>query len=364
MSRHGAWRALMIGVLAAGLATMTACGTGGTPGGTSETPATGEGQLGDAASPGATGAPLTPGVSAIVDRKTLLLPDGKTIAIDKIPGGALDGFQTRDGWLLRGYGDGSTTNSLWLVTADGALRSLVDKSQTPVAVAPDGRHIAWRSGDKLYTGTIDPRSGVAVGRTSPAPERGAPFLLTNDSVVLAYSETGGGLDHHDVWFPALGDYKPTWDKTKHVFSMYGAAPGGSNYLGLVQGPAGGKDTCLAELDPKQNLKAVRTACGIVTQVDYFGAVSPDGKWFAYHGAGDDGRSRIQVVDLSSVFTKPAVSVAWKAELIGAWEDGTTMLANGLDGGLVRLHLGSTDGEKVDRPGLAKDARPVLLPRLQ
>jgi hypothetical protein len=348
----------MVGVLAVGLAAMTACGSGGTPSGGTETPDTAEGQLGDVGAP-----PPPAGVSVIVDRKTLMLPDGKTIAVDKIPGGALDGFQTRDGWLLRGYGDGRETNSLWLVTADGALRSLVDKAQAPVAVAPDGRHIAWRSGDKLYTGTIDPKAGLTVGKTSPAPERGSPFLMTNDSVVLAYSETGGGLDHHDVWFPALGDYKPTWEKTKHIFTMYGVAPGGSNYLGQVHGPGGEKDSCLAELDPKQNLKAIRTACGIVTQIDYFGAVSPDGKWFAYHGAGDDGRGRIEVVDLSSVFTKPAISVAWKAELIGAWEDGTTMLAHGLDGGLVRLRLGSADGEVVDRPGLAKNANVVLLPRL-
>jgi hypothetical protein len=307
--------------------------------------------------------PPVAGVSVIVDRKSLLLPDGKTIALDKIPGGALDGFQTRDGWLMRGYGNGRDTYSLWLVTADGALRSIVDKAEAPVAVAADGRHLAWRSAGRLLTGSIDPKTGLVAGKSSPAPERGFPLLLTGDSVVLGYTETGGGIDHHDVWFPDLGDYKPTWDKTVGVFTVFGSAPGGTNYLGLVQGPAGAKDACLAELDPKANLKATRKACGIVTQIDRAGAVSPDGKWFAYRGAGASGRGEIDVVELGTVFTKPAISVAWPSDAVGAWEDASTMLVNGSAGGLVRFHLGSTATETVDRPGLAKDDRVELVPRL-
>ena len=361
MSRHGAWRAVLIGMLAAGLAGATGCGPSGAPEGGSETPATGEGQLGDAASPGAP-APMA-GVSLIVDRKGLLLPDGKTIALDKVGGGAIDGFQTRDGWLVRGYGNGRDTMSLWLVSPDGTLRTIVDKAEAPVAVAPDGRHLAWRSGGKLYTGTVDPKTGLVAGVSSPAPERGAPLLLTGDSVILGYSSTGGGLDNHDVWFPSRGDYKPTWDKTVHVRAVYAPAPGGSNYLGLVQGPAGGKDTCLAELDPKENLKATRTACGVVTQIDQMGALSPDRKWLAYHGATTDGREQITVVELASVFSKPAVAIAWPGAMIGAWEDGSTMLARGSSGGLLRFHLGSTASETVDRSGVTAGAAIQLLPRL-
>jgi hypothetical protein len=361
-------RAIMATMLALSVAgSLTACDRNGTPGPTtSDAPPGGTGSVGDVGPGDSTdsGALAIAGVSVIVDRTTLMLPDGRTIPLDAIEGGGNGGYQTRDGWLIQGYGNGGDTLSLWLVRTEGTLLKLVDKAEGPVAVAADGRRIAWRSAGRLNVGTIDPNSGVKVDKSSAAPARGHPLALTGDSVILGYSETGGGIDHHDVWIPGLGEYTATWEKSAHVRAVYGpAARNGSSYLGLVQGPAGGKDTCIAEMNPRDSLKATRTACGLALLIDRFGAVSPDGNWLAYHSADASGRGQIAVVDVRNVFTKPTVSVGWSADVVGAWEDATTMLALGLGGGLVRYRLGSATAEPVDRPGLSKDSRIELLPRL-
>src|SRR5213075_1861029 len=100
--------------------------------------------------------------------------------------------------------------SLWLVTPGGTLKPMVDKADGPVAIAADGRRIAWRSTGRLYYGHVDPSTKSIVDASSPAPARGIPIAVGTTSVVLGYAETGGGIDHHDAWFPGLGAYTPTW----------------------------------------------------------------------------------------------------------------------------------------------------------
>jgi hypothetical protein len=362
-------RALTAAMLALGVAgSLAACNGNGTPGSTtSDAPPGGTGSVGDIGSGGDPtdgGALAIAGVSIIVDRTTLMLPDGRTISLDKIEGGGISGYQTRDGWLIQGYGNGNDTLSLWLVRTDGTLLKLVEKAEAPVAVADDGRRIAWRSAGRLNVGHIDPNSGVKVDNSSAAPARGHPLALTGDSVVLGYSATGGGVNQHDVWFPALGEYKPTWEKSAHVFAVYGPAASHGSYLGLVRGPLGGKQACVAEMDAHESLMATRSACGLPILIDRFGAVSPDRNWLACHSADSSGHGQIAVVDLRTLFTTPAVSVGWSADVVGAWEDATTMLAPAVGGGgLVRYRLGSTTAEPVDRPGLSKDSQIELLPRL-
>jgi hypothetical protein len=365
------WRAVVAVVLAVGLAGVSGCSFG-RPSGTRtppgvDQPAGGPGGAGDGG--GGTAAPklcansanLSPlGISVLVDRKQLVLPDGTPYTVDAVPGGPVSGYQTCDGWLVRGFGNGVDTLSLWLVSPTGALRPMVEKADAPVAVGPDGRRLAWRSGGKLYFGHVDPTSKAIVDRSSPAPDRGAPIAVGADSVVLGYSETGGGIDHHDVWFPGLGDYKPTWDKSADVRAVYAPALSDGTYLGLVQGPAGAKDTCLAVLNPKDNLKATKKACGIVTQIDRNGAVSADGHWLAMLGS-----SGITIVDLTKVFTTPAVATTWVAPDVGAWENATTMLvaSTALGGALLRFTAGTTTAVKADRAGVTPTSSIALRPRL-
>jgi hypothetical protein len=43
------------------------------------------------------------------------------------------------------------------------------------------------------------------------------------------------------------------------------------------------------MDPKDSLKATRTACGIVTQIDRRGVVSADGHWLTVASASAAGK---------------------------------------------------------------------------
>jgi hypothetical protein len=352
------------------VASAAACGPGKPPG-TSAPPAAQvpDGDPGVATGGGGTAlticansANLSPlGVSVIVDRKKLVLPDGTAYPLDAIPGGPISGYQTCDGWLVRGYGNGVDTLSLWLVTPTGTLRPIVDKADAPVAVGSDGRRLAWRSAGKLYYGHVDPAGKAVVDKSSPAPDRGAPIAagpMGASSVVLGYSETGGGVDHHDAWSPSLGDYVPTWDKSVDVRAVYSPGLADGTYLGLVQGPAGPKDACLAVMNPKDNLKATRKACGFVTQIDTNGAVSPDAHWLAMLA----GTGQIALVDLTKVFGTPVVSSTWVADGVWAWEDANTLLV-ATPAGLVRFHVGSATADAVSRPGVTSSTKAVPLPRL-
>jgi hypothetical protein len=347
------------------VASLTACGSGRPPG--PGAPSGGDGGAGHGGSSApkicAKAGNLSPqGISAIVDRKKLVLPDGTSYTLDGVPGGPVGGYQTCDGWLVRGYGNGVDTLSLWLVSPTGALRPMVDKADAPVAVGPDGRRLAWRTGGRVYFGHIDPNSKAVVDRSTPAPERGAPIAVGADSVVLGYSETGGGIDHHDTWIPSLGEYEPTWDRSADVRAVYRPALADGTYLGLVLGPAGGKDVCLGVMNAKDSLKATRRACGIVTQIDDNGAVSADGHWLAMHAVSPGGAGQIAVVDLTTVFTAPAVATIWAADGGWAWEDTTNLLV-ATTTGLVRFHVGATTGDAVSRSGVPASSKMVLLPRL-
>ncbi len=338
-------------------ATLVACGgKGGTePPILTPVPSDGSGSIGDA--PPST----TPGVSVIADRKTLLLPDGKAISLAKIEGGAMSGYQTRDGWLVRGFGNGIDTLSLWLVKLDGSVLLVVEKAEAPVAVAADGRRIGWRAGGKLYVGQVNPSGAVTVDKTSKAPDRGHPISLTATAVALGYSETGGGIDHHDLWYPDLGEYKPTWEKGAHVRAVFGPAPDGVNFLGLVANPSGA-GTCLGTLNAKDSLKALSTACGLPIQVDSYGTVTRDGHWLALRAADDSGRPQIGIVDLTTVFTKPALAASW-AGLTGAWDESNALLVQEEGGTLLLFRIDSVLAKIVDRPGVTAGMTLELLPRL-
>jgi len=338
-------------------ASLVACGgkAGTEPPILTPVPSDGSGSLGDAPSSS------TRSVSVIADRKTLLLPDGKAISLAKIDGGAMSGYQTRDGWLVRGFGNGIDTLSLWLVKPDGSVLLAVEKAEAPVAVAADGRRIGWRSGGKLYVGQVNPSGGVTVDKTSKAPDRGHPISLTATTVVMGYSETGGGIDHHDVWYPDLGEYKPTWEKSAHVRAVFGSAPDGVDFLGLVANPSGA-GTCLGMLSAKDSLKATRTACGLPIQVDRYAAVTRDGHWLALHTAVGDGRPEIGIVDLTAVFTKPALTVSWTGQT-GPWDESNALLVLEDSGALLRFRIDSVLAETVDRPGVTAGMTLELLPRL-
>jgi hypothetical protein len=316
-------------------------------------------------------APDMPGVAIIADRDRLILPDGRAFPLTGVPGGAIDGVQTCDGWLVRGLGPapGPGPYSLWLVRSDGSLTSVVAEADGPVAIAPDGRHFAWRWNGELLAGRMDWSGAAVVDVTSPAPQRGQPISMSASVVILGYTETGGGIDHHDVWIPDQGDYVPTWDQAEHVRALYRPSPDGEHFLGLVDDPAqarGEERVCLAELDPRDGLRAGRTACGVALAFDRFSDIDPDGRRLAVFMIEQDGDRVIGLVDLSTVFTTPTFDavLSGPSATDAAFEDATHLLVANEGGGLVRFDSPFRTSTSADRPGVSESTTiTALMPRL-
>jgi hypothetical protein len=355
-------------------ASMAACTRpAGTPGPSQTTGPGGVGAYGGAGptsappDPGCTTTNATPGVAIVADRDRLVLADGRALPLTGANGGAWGGYQTCDGWLIDGFGPSGTTRSLWLLGLDGSLKQIVDKSEADVAVAPDGRHISWRWQDTLYFGRIKPAGGVNVDMTSPAPAQGHPIAMTETAVVLGYAATGGGIDHHDVWYPSQGDYVPTW--TTEILAIFGPTKDRRYFLGLVDGGQGVGQPCLAEFDPQQNLHVAHSACGLKTIRLYrSGQLDPDGKQLVMSISGSGGLG-IGIVDLATVFSTPVFThMLYGTDLDPvklAWEDDTHVLVAGTGGGLIRFELPSTPGAPGPRVGVSSTTEiTALLPRLE
>jgi hypothetical protein len=299
---------------------------------------------------------------SVISNGQLLLPGGARIKLGQLKGHAYRAAETVDGWLVSERVD-AEHESLWLVRPNHSVRRLVRNANGGIAVAPDGRRFAWRDGDILRTGHLTLTGTVARDRSTAAPKRGAPFLYTGDAVVLGYSETGGGgYDNLDVWLPARGGYVPSWHSTEHVVVVFGPAPDGHSLIGLVLRKAADKSTCLATLDPMAHLKATRTACLPVFLTDYFGKVSPNGRWLAVGASVPDGALQTAVIDLRRVFDHPAVATTWASEPGGDWLDDRTFLA--AEGPapmrLTRFTVGRGAGELVTLRGLSPDEAPNIV----
>jgi hypothetical protein len=306
----------------------------------------------------------TLGLSALVDnRQQLLLPDGRLVSLAGVEGGALQGYQTRDGWLLTGYGSAAEDSAaLWLFQSDGTGRRLVDRV-SGIVVAPDGRRLAWRSNGKLVVAHIDAAGTVVTDATTQAPQRGAPLAFAGGAVLLGYSATGGGIDNFDVWIPQRGGYTPSWQpaQVNGIAGVFGATSDGRWLIGQVLSGNGSKDSCLAQLDPLDSLRVVARACGLPGAGE-FGSVSSDGHWLAYQsGTGVGGQTVL--VDLSTVFQQPKPVGTWPISRLGIWTNSNTMVAQAQDERIYRYRVGQSKGEQVNVIGMPPGGEITLVPKL-
>ncbi|HZN20346.1 MAG TPA: hypothetical protein VFB84_19465 [Micromonosporaceae bacterium] len=343
-----------LAVAVAGLATLRDVRDGGTPVPPATAPA-GTPTTAPPASP-AVRADLLTDFHSMDGWRSLHTADGRMVSLAATGGGVDTAYRTAGGWLVVAYMP-QARGSLWLVRPDGSADRLVDRADTKPAVAPDGG-IAWRKGDRLYVGHLAGAT-LVVDRSTPAPARGSPIAYTGTAVVLGYSETGGGIDRHDVWLPANGDYSPSWDTTGRVTTVYQPAPDGS-LLGLVRNGSG---ECLTKLDPAANLRPSRTACGLPLRIDPYGLVSPGARWLAAPVFADE-ETRFGIIDLDRVYDHPAVAATLDVGPAG-WLDATTLLVRSGDGTLMTARVGgpTVTLTPVTVPGLAPGASIQVVRRL-
>jgi hypothetical protein len=301
-------------------------------------------------------APPSPSLAFIVDHTALRLPDGRSVSLPPSETALTGADQVREGWLVTGATADANTSSLWLVTPDAALHPLAQGLVGAPAVSVDGLWLSWRTATQLFSGHLIDSGALIVDSSTPMPDKGFPIAVTSTVVVLGATATGGGIDSFDLWLPAKGHYVASWDVITNVAAVYGPLPGGHSLLGLVRPAQGSKEVCLAELDPETSLRATRTACNLPLRVDPAGAVSPDGHWLAAVGSGG-----VALIDLTTVYDRPAIAATWGADWPGVWVDTNTMVVPAADG-LQAFSVGDTAPRPVRVPGLPSNATTTPVPR--
>jgi hypothetical protein len=144
-------------------------------------------------------------------------------------------------------------------------------------------------------------------------------------------------------------------------AVYGIAPDGRSLLGVTARPGEAKRGCLALLNPKADLATIRTACLPIDPVDFFGRVSPQGRWLAVGAFDKEGEICVAVVDLKKVFDHPAVATTWAAEPGGDWIDARTFLVQGPEPArMTRFTVGRTTGERVTLDRVPATEAPTMV----
>ncbi|MGC4893372.1 hypothetical protein [Micromonospora sp. DT31] len=194
----------------------------------------------------------------------------------------------RGGWLLTSV-DSTAGRTLWWAPAGDGKPQVVLAAAEAVAISADGRQIAWRDGPHVVAAGVVAGQVIALTRT-PAPTGAVPVGFAGDEVLIQQPDDGG----MSVWNRALdgvpGPVNPD------VRAVYGMRPDG-RLVGLVSsGPT--RRSCVALLDPADDLAAVRTGCGPEPAADGLGAVSPDGRWLLVNGTA----GTALLVDLATLAT--------------------------------------------------------------
>jgi hypothetical protein len=210
----------------------------------------------------------------------------------------------------------------WYVQERTGYQVVVLDGVRSVAVAGDGSgRLAWLDGgtmryqDTVFAGQAKPFAAVRLQTAKPA--FGGPVAFLGDAVVLADAVSGLPA-RHDLWFPDLGDYQPTW---ANYFAIYGARGRGELVTARYTAK---RQVCLALV----SLKAFASDdadCRYVERPPSNGWVSPSGRWLV---VADERQA--QMIDLSN---------AWRTGMVVPWH-GVKWVAPGatwLDQDTVAVH---------------------------
>ncbi|MDZ5441823.1 hypothetical protein U2F26_03625 [Micromonospora sp. 4G57] len=255
------------------------------------------------------------------------------------------------GWLVTSVAT-AAGRTLWWVPPNGSAPQVLLAGADAIALAPDGRQLAWRDGRELLAAALVGGQLFATTGT-PAPDGAVPVGFVGDAVLVRQPGQGG----FTVWRRLAGALPAAAERS--LLNVYGVLPDG-RVVGQVSAGTP-RRPCLALLDPARGLAPVRTGCGPELGTDGRGGVSADGRWLLVNGAGKDAL----LVDLDTLGSTVSARSAGPAVTdVVAWTPtGTALHVDGA-GGLVRVRV-----ERVlagERPGAASvggvtpGERPVLV----
>ncbi|MEU2611341.1 hypothetical protein ABZ570_07110 [Micromonospora sp. NPDC007271] len=260
------------------------------------------------------------------------------------------------GWLLTSTVT-AAGRTLWWMPPTGGAPQVVLASADAVAVAADGRQVAWRDGAEIFAAGVVAGQLLATVRTA-APAGAVPVGFAGDAVLIRQTDRGG----FRVWRPPVDDQLGA--ANRDVLNVYGTRPDG-RVVGQISAGAP-RRPCLALLDPARNLAPVRTDCGPNLAADGRGEVSADGRWLLVNGA----RDSALLVDLGTLGSGGSARPAGPAVTgVVTWTRSGAALHVDAAGALVRVRpdevaageqptTSPVDGVAPgDRPVVVADTRP-------
>ncbi|MEH0841687.1 hypothetical protein V6U81_04725 [Micromonospora sp. CPCC 205711] len=351
-ARRARRRTTVAGLALAGVA--TAVITAGTAqlGGQAGRPDTPTVVLGDPRDTDTSGWPIAPvpparpaGGTVDLINGTALVSEGKSYELGVGPAERAQRLPDHDGWLVV---SATTTagRTLWFVPTGGAPRALLAGAEE-IAVAPDGRQVAWRDGGRLLAAGIVAGQLIATVQAND-PAGVVPTRFVGDRVLVRPAAGGYAL-----WRPGQSNTPGT--NHPDVLDVYGERPDG-RLVGLIRS-AGRSCPALLSAD----LTPVAVRCGPALAGDGRGGVSADGRWLLANGriASVDGALLVDLAGVTPVAwpAGPVISgaVAWTGAESAAYVDRSGALAQ-LRPDLVLA------GERASTTlvGGGSDARPVLV----
>jgi hypothetical protein len=277
---------------------------------------------------------------------------GTAITLPQV-GTVAQAHEATKGWLVVGIPP-SGGSTLWYVASDGSSVQVLHAVDA-VALAPDGRRVAWRDSARLFTAIVDQGRLKDATQTS-APDEGLPVSFVGHGVVMQRSGPSAQQASFDVWWPRRGaPYMPVWKPG--TSEIYGPLPDGRTVVGQVSAENGDRP-CLALLDATKALTVLKTACALQLNPSGAGTVSPDGHWLVADGAG-----RARLVDLSLAFSGKATAADAGPQLSdqAAWASGNTLVYVSRQGDLTRVKAGKEpEVEEVPVPGAGVNDRLLVV----
>ena len=255
------------------------------------------------------------------------------------------------GWLITSAAT-VAGRTLWWVPPNGSAPQVLLAGAEAIAMATDGRQVAWRDGPEILAAGLVGGQLVAPARTA-APDGAVPVGFAGDAVLVRQPGRAGFV----AWRRSLGALPS--GAAESVLNVYGVLPDGRVVAQVSAGSP--RRPCLALLDPAHALAPLRTGCGTELGTDGRGGVSPDGRWLLLNGTKKDAL----LVDLGGLGPDvPARPAGPKVTDVVAWTPtGTALHVDGA-GRLVRVRAEQVlAGERpTSSPvaGVAPGERPIVV----
>lgn len=299
--------------------------------------------------------PMPPSSSEVpvdyVQEEWLYLRNGRSV---RLPSGNVTQVQRAgDGFVVVEQFQGDGEQRAWYVNERSGVPVLVLDQVSSLAVSTDGEgRMAWLAGTKMYyreTPVPTSRVDTAVPPVvTDRPAGGRPVGFVGEAVLLADAapnspSTAGPVspERHDLWFPARGNYVPTWAAVSAVYGVRTSSE-------LVVARQHAKGVCLGFVR-MSTLKPESGECHYVDRAPARGWVSPSGRWLVVADP-----FQAQMFDLLAGWRMGA-QVKWSVDRVGAdaaWLDRDTVALHTSTGVIVLSAFANDKAVEYKVPGLS------------